>query len=77
MTILDRLLPPQALRWGALTRETDEWLADAVRWQLRAIPATLTRPSEAYDRLDRLMGAGGKVEADAWVPGQIGTWWRA
>ena len=77
MTILDRLVPPSATAWGRLTRESDQWLADAVRWQLANIPATLTRPCPAFSRLDILMGNGGKVEADAWVPGQLDVWWRA
>ena len=74
--ILDRLVPSAALRWGRLTHESDEWLADAVRWQLINVPATIVRPCPAFSRLDELMSAGGKVEADAWVPGQLDGWWR-
>ena len=60
--LLDRIIPSHALEWGRL--ESDEWHADAVRWQLANIPATLTRPCPAYQRLDRLMGADGKHRGD-------------
>ena len=40
-------------------------------------PPTVVAPCPAFDRLDELMNRHGKLEADAWVPGQIGNlWWR-
>lgn len=62
MTLTDRIIPPAALHWGPLTRETHAWHIDHVRYHLTTIQR---RNDQLLERLGELR----QTIADLWANG--------